>query len=119
NELMTGVRQDVAVKIFGENMDTLATLAPKVAKVIQSVAGVADPSIERVTGLPQITIEYDRDRMANYKLTIEEVNRTVKTAFAGEKAGSVFENERKFDLIVRLDTNHRGSIEDVENLLIA
>lgn len=119
NELMTGVRQDVAVKIFGENMDTLAVLAPKVAKVIQSVTGVADPSIERVTGLPQITIEYDRDRMANYKLAIEEVNRTVKTAFAGEKAGSVFENERKFDLIVRLDTNHRGSIEDVENLLIA
>src|SRR5690606_38335156 len=72
NELMTGVRQDVAVKIFGENVDTLASLAPKVATIIQSVDGATDPGIERVSGLPQINVEYDRNRMANYKLTIDE-----------------------------------------------
>lgn len=119
NELMTGVRQDVAIKIFGENIDTLALLAPKVAKVVQSVKGSTDPQIERTTGLPQITIEYDRAKIARYGLNIEDLNRTVSTAFAGEAAGVVFENERRFDLVVRLDTASRSSIEDVNNLFIA
>jgi len=118
NELMTGVRQDVAVKIFGENIDTLAAIAPKIAQVIQSVEGVTEPQIERTAGLPQITIEYDRSRMANYGLTIEGVNNIISTAFAGKTAGVIYENERKFDLVVRLDTTHRSSIEDVANLLI-
>ncbi len=113
NELMTGVRQDVAIKIFGENIDTLAELAPKMAKVVQSVKGATAPQIERTTGLPQITIQYDRARMANYKLNIEDVNKTISTAFAGEAATVVFENERKFDLVVRLDSASRTSIEDV------
>src|SRR5690554_2530480 len=119
NELMTGVRQDVAVKIFGENVDTLASLAPKVAAIIQSVEGATDPGIERVSGLPQINVDYDRNRMANYKLTIDEVNQSIRTAFAGEKAGVVFEDERKFDLVLRLDSAHRSSIDDVGNLLIS
>jgi len=119
NELMTGVRQDVAVKIFGENIDTLASLAPKVAAIIQSVEGATDPGIERVSGLPQINVEYDRTRMANYKLTVDEVNQSLRTAFAGEKAGVVFEDERKFDLVVRLDSSLRRSIDDVGNLLIS
>lgn len=119
NELMTGVRQDVAIKIFGENIDTLAAFAPKISKVVQSVKGATAPQVERTTGLPQITIEYDRTRMANYKLNIEDVNRTISTAFAGEAATVVFENERKFDLVVRLDSASRTSIEDVGNLYIA
>lgn len=119
NELMTGVRQDVAVKIFGENVDTLASLAPKVAAIIQSVEGATDPGIERVSGLPQINVDYDRNRMANYRLTVDEVNQSLRTAFAGEKAGVVFEDERKFDLVVRLDSVHRSSIDDVGNLLIS
>ncbi len=119
NELMTGVRQDVAVKIFGENIDTLASLAPKVAAIIQSVEGATDPGIERVSGLPQINVDYDRNRMANYKLTVDEVNQSLRTAFAGEKAGVVFEDERKFDLVVRLDSIHRSSIDDVGSLLIS
>jgi cobalt-zinc-cadmium resistance protein CzcA len=119
NELMTGVRQDVAIKIFGENIDTLAALAPKISKVVQSVKGATAPQIERTTGLPQITIEYDRTRMANYNLNIEDVNKTISTAFAGEAASVVFENERKFDLVVRLDSASRTSIEDVNNLYIA
>ena len=119
NELMTGVRQDVAIKIFGENIDTLAALAPKVAQVVQSVRGATDPQVERTTGLPQITIQYDRAKIAGYGLNIEDINHTVSTAFAGEAAGVVFENERKFDLVVRLDSASRTSIDDVSNLFVA
>jgi cobalt-zinc-cadmium resistance protein CzcA len=118
NELMTGIRQDVAVKIFGENIDTLAALAPKVGAVIQTVTGTTAPQVERTIGLPQITIEYDRSRLANYGVSVEDVNHTVSTAFAGEKAGVVFENERKFDLVVRLDSVHRASFEDVGEMLV-
>lgn len=119
NELMTGVRQDVAVKIFGENLDSLAIYADKTAKVIQKVEGATPPQVERVSGLPQINVEYDRTRMANYGLTIEDVNTAVSTAFAGQAAGQVFENERRFDLVVRLDSLHRSSIDDVNNLMIS
>ena len=118
NELMTGVRQDVAIKIFGENLDTLAALAPKVAKIIQSVKGSSEPQIERTTGLPQITIEYDRARMAGYGLNIKDVNQVITTAFAGQTAGVVFENERKFNLVVRLDSTYRSSLDDVANLFV-
>ena len=118
NELMTGVRQDVAVKIFGENIDTLAALAPRVATVVQSVKGATDPQVERTAGLPQITIEYDRAKLAGYGLNISDINKVVSTAFAGEAAGVVFENERKFDLVVRLDSTSRQSIDDVSNLFI-
>ncbi|MEG1589534.1 CusA/CzcA family heavy metal efflux RND transporter [Chryseobacterium sp.] len=119
NELMTGIRQDVAVKIFGENLDSLAIYANKVNNVIQSVDGVTQPQIERVSGLPQINVEYDRTRMANYGLNIEDVNNTLSTAFAGKSAGLVFENERRFDLVVRLDSLHRTNIDDVNNLMIS
>jgi len=119
NELMTGVRQDVAIKVFGENIDTLAELAPKVAKIVQSVKGASDPQVERTTGLPQITIQYDRGKIAGYGLNIEDINHTISTAFAGEAVGVIFENERKFDLVVRLDSSSRTSIDDVSNLFIA
>ena len=118
NELMTGVRQDVAIKIFGENIDTLANLATRVAKVVQSVPGATAPQVERTTGLPQITVQYDRARLAAYGINVADINRTISTAFAGEAAGVVFENERKFDLVVRLDSAHRTSIEDVGNLFV-
>jgi cobalt-zinc-cadmium resistance protein CzcA len=119
NELMTGVRQDVAIKVFGENIDTLAAIAPKIAQVIKSVKGATSPQVERTTGLPQITIQYDRAKIAGYGINIEDINRTVRTAFAGEAAGVVFENERKFDLVVRLDSANRSSIDDVSDLFVA
>lgn len=118
NELMTGIRQDVAVKIFGENIDTLASYAKEVSEVIQSVPGATSPQVERVGGLPQINIEYDRARIANYGLAIQDVNDVVSTAFAGKSTGQVYENERRFDLVVRLDSAHRSGIEDVSNLMI-
>ncbi|RZJ32891.1 MAG: efflux RND transporter permease subunit, partial [Chryseobacterium sp.] len=119
NELMTGIRQDVAVKIFGENLDSLAIYAEKVNKIIKTVDGTTAPQIERISGLPQINVEYDRTRMANYALNIEDVNNTLSTAFAGKSAGQVFENERRFDLVVRLDSLHRTNIDDVNNLMIS
>lgn len=118
NELMTGIRQDVAIKIFGENPDSLVAYANKVAKVIGSIEGITQPQVERVDGLPQITIEYDRAKLAGYGLNIEDINHVVSTAFAGEAAGVVFENERKFDLVLRLDSTHRTNLDDVSGLFI-
>ena len=118
NELMTGIRQDVAVKIFGENLDTLLAYANKVAPVVKSVEGTTEPMVERVEGLPQIVIKYNRAQIANYGLNIEDINHIVSTAFAGGKAGVVFENERRFDLVVRLDSMHRSDIDDLDHLFL-
>ncbi len=118
NELMTGIRQDVAIKIFGENLDTLIAYADKVANVIRPISGITQPQVERVDGLPQITIEYDRARLAGYGLNIEDINHVVSTAFAGEVTGVVYENERKFDLVLRLDSSYRTSLDDVSNLYV-
>lgn len=118
NELMTGVKQDIAVKIFGENIDSLSFYADKAAKVISTVEGAASPQIEKVSGLPQITVAFNRDRIAQYGLAIKDLNTILRTAFAGESAGIVFENERKFDLVVRLSEERRQDIEDVRNLYV-
>ncbi len=118
NELMTGIRQDVAIKIFGENLDTLSSYANKVANAIRPIQGITQPQVERISGLPQITIQYDRARLAGYGLNIEDVNHVISTGFAGEPTGAVYENERRFDLVVRLDSNYRTSINDVSNLYI-
>lgn len=118
NELMTGIKQDVAIKIFGENLDSLSQLGKKVQDIIINVKGVSGPQVEQTEGLPQINIEYDRQRLANYGLNIEDVNAIVSTAFAGKSTGSVYENERRFDLVVRLDSAYRSTIDDVSNLVI-
>jgi len=118
NDLMTGVTQDVAVKIFGENLDTLAAFADQVAAVIQTIKGTSEPKVQRITGLPQITIQYDRTRMAQYGVSAKTINQVISTAFAGEKAGVIFENERRFDLVVRLDSTRRRNISHVENLYV-
>ena len=118
NELMTGIRQDVAIKIFGENLDSLLSSANQVAAVIRKIDGATEPMVERVEGLPQISIRYNRAQIANYGMNIEDINHIVSTAFAGGSAGVVFENERKFDLVVRLDSSHRNNIEDVAHLFI-
>ena len=118
NELMTGVRQDVAVKIFGEDLNTLTDLANQVGHVAAGVAGVRDLYIEEVTGLPQIVVNMKRDELARHGLSVKEVNNVVNTAFAGQSAGIVFEAERRFDLVVRLNEQSRKSVEDVQNLFV-
>lgn len=118
NELISGVRQDVAVKVFGEDLTTLATLADQIGKVAGTVEGVKDIYVEQVDGLPQIVISINRDEVAKYGLDIETVNQTINSAFAGQVAGTVFEGEKRFDLTVRLASISRQSIEDVRNLFI-
>ncbi|MEK7257598.1 MAG: efflux RND transporter permease subunit, partial [Bacteroidota bacterium] len=110
NELMTGIRQDVAIKIFGDDLDVLADEAAKVAKLIAPVKGVTEPTTEKVRGLPQIQVTYDRDRLAQFGLNVAEVNRILTTAYAGSKAGVVFEGEKRFDLVVRLERSLRQDI---------
>ncbi|MDN5289096.1 MAG: acriflavine resistance protein [Mucilaginibacter sp.] len=118
NELMTGIRQDVAIKIYGDDLDILAIQATKIAKIIAPVNGVSEPYIEKVSGLPQIQVAYNRDKMAQYGLNISDVNMILKTAFAGSVAGVVFEGEKRFDMVVRLNRNLRENISGVDNLLI-
>ncbi|MEO7048230.1 MAG: CusA/CzcA family heavy metal efflux RND transporter, partial [Ferruginibacter sp.] len=118
NELMTGARQDVVCKIFGEDLDTLAAYSKKLGDIVNTVPGAKDLYIETVTGLPQIVIEYNRDAIALYRLNIADVNRIVRTAFSGESAGMIYENERRFDLVVRIKSELRKDITDIQNLLI-
>ncbi|MES2827732.1 MAG: CusA/CzcA family heavy metal efflux RND transporter [Bacteroidota bacterium] len=118
NELMTGIRQDVAIKIYGNDLEVLAAQANKIAKIISPVEGVNEPFIEKVDGLPQIQVVYDRDKIAQYGLNIGDVNMILKTAFAGSVAGVVFEGEKRFDMVIRLNRELRENISGVENLLI-
>ena len=118
NELMTGARQDVVCKIFGENLDSLKIYANKLGEISKKIEGAENIYVEPISGLPQIVIEYNRAALSQYGLSIGEVNRLVNTAFAGQSAGSVFEEEKKFDLVVRLDGDLRKNLDDVKNLLI-
>jgi cobalt-zinc-cadmium resistance protein CzcA len=111
NELMTGAKTDIAVKIFGENTDVLKELADQAAVLIQPVPGAADIKVEMTQGLSQLMIQFDRKRIAQYGLNIEDLNTIVRMAYAGESAGVVFENERKFDLVVRFDESFRGNLD--------
>ncbi|MDJ1469174.1 CusA/CzcA family heavy metal efflux RND transporter [Xanthocytophaga flava] len=119
NELATGARQDVVLKIYGEDLNTLAEQARVLGKLIRKVQGAEDLYIEQITGLPQIVVNYNRDKIAEYGLAIEDINKVIRAGFAGETAGLVFEGERRFDLMVRLEQGKRQSIEDVTNLYIS
>ncbi|ABG57453.1 CusA/CzcA family heavy metal efflux RND transporter [Cytophaga hutchinsonii] len=119
NELMTGARQDVALKIYGEDLDELTRYAKEIGGLIEPVEGVKDLYIEEVTGLPQIIVTYNMEQMARYSLSVEQVNTAIRSAFAGEKAGMIYEGEKRYDLVVRLDSTSRKQIEDVRNLYVA
>ncbi|SEW43298.1 cobalt-zinc-cadmium resistance protein CzcA [Chitinophaga sp. YR573] len=118
NELMTGARQDVVIKIYGEDLDLLAAYAQKVGAVAGKIKGAKDLYVEQVTGLPQIVINYKRDLIARFGLNIEDINDVINTAFAGKSAGIVYEGEKRFDLVVRLDKENRQYLDDVKGLYI-
>jgi cobalt-zinc-cadmium resistance protein CzcA len=118
NELMTGVKQDVAVKIFGEDLDELAATAKKIGKIVSTVEGAEDVYVEAVSGLPQIVVNFDREALAKFGLSIDDANRTISTAFAGRSTGLVYEGEKRYDLVVRLDKAGRQDLTDVRNLFI-
>lgn len=118
NELLEGVREDIAVKLYGENLEILSQKVDEMASIIQTVSGVGDVSPERISGLPQMTVRYNRQKVAQYGLNIAKLNDYVSTAFAGGTAGVVFEGERRFDLVVRFDEANRQSIEDLRSMYI-
>jgi len=118
NELLTGVREDVAIKLYGNDLNVLATKAEEMAKIIKTVEGAADVRAEATDGLPQITINYQSAKLAKYGLTIDKLNRYVSAAFAGANAGTIFEGEKRFDLVVRFSDTYRKSIDDLRNLFV-
>lgn len=117
NELLTGIKQDVAIKIFGDDLNTLIQQAEKVGKMISNVRGVSGVMVEQVAGLPQIQVRCNHERMAEYGVCVDDVNQVLETAFAGGTAGVVFEGERKFDIVLRLDKDVR-TIEALQTLAI-
>ena len=118
NELMTGARQDVVCKIFGDDLDSLARYAAAVGEVIGTVEGAKDLFVETVTGIPQLVISYNREAIARYGATIAEVNRSVQAAYAGSVAGQIFENDRRFDLVIRLNESQRNNVDEIGDLLV-
>lgn len=118
NELISGVRQDVGIKIFGEDLDELTRLSEEIGGLVGSVDGAVDLYLEKITGLPQIVVSVNRDQLARFGLDVQTVNQTISAAFAGQSAGLVYEGQKRFDLVVRLSEQSRQSIEDVRNLYV-
>ena len=118
NELVTGVRADVAIKIFGENLTVLANKADEIKRLIENVEGAADISVEKVEGLPQMSVKFNRSKIARYGLNISDLNDVISMGFAGKTAGSVFEGEKRFDLVLRLQENNRKNMESLQNLYV-
>ncbi|MDX2284255.1 MAG: CusA/CzcA family heavy metal efflux RND transporter [Bacteroidia bacterium] len=118
NELLTGSKADIAVRIFGSELEILADQAERAAAIIRTVQGAADVKVDRTEGFPQIVVKYRRDALARYGLSVAEINRTVEAAFAGSVAGQVFESEKRFDLVVRLNPAARSRLEDVRSLFV-
>ena len=118
NELMTGSRQDVSCKIFGENLDSLAKYAALMGNIIKDVQGAKDLYIETVTGISQVVVKFNRTAIANYGANIKEVNQVIQSAYAGGIAGKVFEGDRRFDLVVRLNTSQKKDWQQIKNLMV-
>ena len=118
NELMTGVRQDIAIKIYGENLGVLANKAKEAQHLIEQVEGASDIQVEPTAGLQQMVVKYDRKKMAKYGISAKTINRTISTGFAGEHAGYLFEGERKFEIVARLDKTRRQNIDDLKYLYV-
>ncbi|MHA7864833.1 CusA/CzcA family heavy metal efflux RND transporter [Flagellimonas marinaquae] len=118
NELITGVRADIAIKIFGENLETLSKKANEIKDLIQNVEGASDIIVEKVEGLPQMNVSFDRAKIARHGLNIADLNEMISMGFAGKVVGSVFEGERQFDLAVRLDSENRQDISNLRNLYV-
>ena len=117
NELLTGIKQDVAIKIFGDDLDVLTQQADKVKKMIEDVPGVSGIFVEEVAGLPQIQVKYNHEKMAAYGVSVDDISEILETTFAGAVAGSLYEGDRKFDIVLRMDPSQRN-VESLEQLSI-
>jgi len=117
NELLTGIKQDVAIKIFGDDLDVLTLQAGKVKKMIEDVPGVSGIFVEEVAGLPQIQVKYNHEKMAAYGVSVDDISEILETTFAGAVAGSLYEGDKKFDIVLRMDPSQRN-VETLEQLSI-
>ena len=119
NELISGVRSDVAVKVFGDDLDTLLAIGERIAAVVEAVTGAADVKVEQASGLPMLTVRLDRPKISRYGLSIAEVQEAIEIAVGGKEAGEIFEGDRRFDLMVRLPEHLRTDIEALKALPIS
>ena len=117
NELLTGIKQDVAIKIFGDDLNVLTQQAGKVKKMIEAVPGVSGIFVEEVAGLPQIQVKYNHEKMAAYGVSVDDISEILETTFAGAVAGSLYEGDKKFDIVLRMDPSQRN-VETLEQLSI-
>lgn len=117
NELLTGIKQDVAIKIFGDDLDVLTQQAGKVKKMIENVPGVSGIFVEKVAGLPQIQVKYNHEKMAAYGVSVDDISEILETTFAGAVAGSLYEGDKKLDIVLRMDPSQRN-VETLEQLSI-
>ena len=117
NELLTGIKQDVAIKIFGDDLDVLTQQAGKVKKMIEDVPGVSGIFVEEVAGLPQIQVKYNHEKMAAYGVSVDDISEILETTFAGAVAGSLYEGDKKFDIVLRMNPSQRN-VETLEQLSI-
>lgn len=117
NELLTGIKQDVAIKIFGDDLDVLTQQAGKVKKMIEDVPGVSGIFVEEVAGLPQIQVKYNHEKMAAYGVSVDDISEILEATFAGAVAGSLYEGDKKFDIVLRMDPSQRN-VESLEQLSI-
>jgi cobalt-zinc-cadmium resistance protein CzcA len=118
NELITGVKADIAIKIFGEDLEILSKLGNQIKSLVENVKGAADITVEKIVGLPQMNVRYKREKIARYGLNIKELNDMIAMGFAGKKVGSVYEGEKRFDLVVRLTNDNRQDIDNLKNLFV-
>lgn len=118
NELMTGSRSDIAIKIFGDDLEILDAKAVELISKIKGIEGIGDLKADKVTGLPQITVKYEYDKIALYGLNISDINQIIRSSFAGESAGKIYDESKRFDVVVRMDEKNRADITDVSNLFI-
>jgi cobalt-zinc-cadmium resistance protein CzcA len=119
NELISGAKADVVIKIMGDDLDKLTYLGQQVGVILKNVKGCEDILVQKLGGLPQIVVTYDRNMLAYYGIQVEKVNQLIQTAFAGKTAGIIYEGERRFDLSVRLSSDYRANIEDIKQLLLS
>ena len=119
NELLSGARGDIAVKIFGDDLNILVEKGEQVGKIVGSIEGAEDVSVQQVKGLPQLQIKIDRAKIAKYGINVEDINEVIETALGGKSAGVIFEGDRKFDIVIKYDDEYKRDINSVKNVLVA
>lgn len=119
NELLSGARGDVAVKIYGDDLDILVEKGEEVGKVLKTISGAEDVSVQQIEGLPQLQIKIDREKIARYGINVEDINEVIETALGGKQAGVIFEGDRKFDIVIKYDDEYKKNINAVKNVLVS